>query len=143
MKHITKAAVIAMAEPQEWLRITPEDRLRFAVNLQIRYEHGIYSPHMRWTGLKNGIYGTFKFRSDCKAHPQMIVGAHVFAYFNCYSLYLPAPSELKTFDVGHTCTEHLCCEPLHLYLGTHAANMEEVLKYRDGDVPAVSEGITI
>jgi hypothetical protein len=119
MKQITKAAIVAMAEPKEWLRITPEDRLRFAVMLKID------GSHMVWTGAQNGTYGQFKFRSASKEHPQYVVQAHIFAYFNTHSLYLPSPGELKGLDVGHTCTNHLCCEPLHLYLGTHAANMEE------------------
>ena len=124
MRHITKAAIVAMAEPKEWLKITPDDRVRFAVQLRIE------GSHMLWTGACNGTYGRFRFRARCKAHPAYLVPAHIFAYFNTHSLYLPAPGELKGLDVGHTCTDHLCCEPLHLYLGTHAANMEE-WKFRE------------
>jgi hypothetical protein len=131
MKHITNAAIVAMADPKEWLRITPDDRLRFAVQLEMS------GLHMRWTGARNGTYGTFKFRSQSKIQPQMIVGAHVFAYFNAHSLYLPSPGELKGLDVGHTCTDHLCCEPLHLYLSTHDANMEE-RKYRDPEMDEIT-----
>jgi hypothetical protein len=119
MRHITKAAVVAMAEPKEWLRITPDDRLRFAVQLEIN------GKHMCWKGSRNGTYGQFKFRSESKAHPQYTIGAHIFAYFNTHAMYLPSPGEIKGLDVGHTCTDHLCCEPLHLYLSTHDANMEE------------------
>lgn len=128
MKTVTKAAIVAMAEPKDWLKITPDDRLRFSCFLEIS---GI---HMLWTGSRNGTYGQFKFRSETKEHPQVAVGAHVFAFYNTHSLYLPSLSELKVLDIGHTCTEHLCCEPLHLYLSTHAANMEEQIKYRDGDM---------
>jgi hypothetical protein len=119
MKHITKAAVVAMADPKEWLRITPDDRLRFAVKLRTQ------GPHMVWTGATNRTYGAFKFRSATKDHPAMIVGAHVFAYYNTHSLFMPSPGEIGSFDVAHTCTEHMCCEPLHLYLATHTANMQE------------------
>jgi hypothetical protein len=136
MKLITKAAVVAMAEPKEWLRITPDDRLRFAIQLEIS------GSHMRWTGGRNGTYGQFKFRSACKAHRQYTVGAHIFAYFNAHSMYLPSPGELKGLDVGHTCTDHLCCEPLHLYLGTHDANMEE-RRYRVPELNEELEAITI
>jgi hypothetical protein len=72
----------------------------------------------------------------------MIVGAHVFAYFNAHSLFLPAPGELRGLDIGHSCTEHLCCEPRHLYLGTHDANMEE-RRYRDSQPELEEEEITI
>lgn len=131
MKHITNAALVAMAEPKEWLRITDEDRLRFAVQLRIS------GLHLLWTGARNGSYGTYKFRSQSKTQPQMIVGTHIFAYFNAHSLYLPSPGELKGLDIGHTCTDHLCCEPLHLYLGTHDANMEE-RKYRETEMGEIT-----
>lgn len=125
MRHITKAAIVAMAEPKEWLRITPDDRLRFSQFLKID------GSHLIWTGARNGTYGAFKFRSYSRRNLQYVVPAHVFAYFNTHSLYLPSPGELKGLDVAHTCVDHhLCCEPLHLYLATHDANMEE-RRYRD------------
>ena len=137
MKHITKAAIVAMAEPKEWLRIIPDDRIRFSRFLKID------GSHMIWTGAKNGTYGKFKFRSATTQHPQYIVSAHVFAYFNAHSLFLPWPGELKGLDVSHTCVNHhLCCEPLHLYLATHPANMEE-WKFREPEAQAEADEITI
>lgn len=63
-----------------------------------------------WQGGRNGdCYGYFKQRR-----------AHRLAYYLTYG-------QPKHF-VLHTCRNRLCCNPKHLYDGTHLQNMDDMIK---------------
>jgi hypothetical protein len=67
-----------------------------------------------WTGADNGYgYGAFALR---KYH---VVAAHRLSW----ELYVgPIPDNM---DVLHKCDTPPCCNPLHLFLGTHKDNMQD------------------
>jgi hypothetical protein len=94
------------------LKITQEDRLRFARKLKR------YGDCLLWTGSRNAQgYGKFKFRTG------MTVLAHRFALFAEHSLWM-LPTGRKG-DVCHvkTCPNRACCSHSHLYLGTRRDNI--------------------
>jgi len=83
---------------------------------------------IEWTGCTNwDNYGMIGFSISGKNN-QMI--AHRLAYFLLVGSY---PNELQ---VLHECDNPLCVNPAHLWLGTHADNMED--KARKGRVKSVS-----
>lgn len=95
----------------ERLKITQEDRLRFARRLRR------YGGCLLWTGSRNSQgYGKFKVCA-------MTVLAHRFAYFAEHSLWILPTG--KFGDVCHawTCPNRACCDPSHIYLGTRRENI--------------------
>jgi hypothetical protein len=106
-------------EAMDRLKITQEDRLRFARKLRR------YGACLLWTGSRNPQgYGKFKFRTG------MTVLAHRFAYFAHHSRWILPTG--RTGDVCHaeTCRNRDCCEPSHLYLGTRRENIHTRDKHK-------------
>lgn len=66
-----------------------------------------------WQGAVNGIgYGVVKFFGKAM-------------YAHRVSLFLARGPLPKNRLACHTCDERLCCEPTHLYAGTHSSNLAE------------------
>jgi hypothetical protein len=94
------------------LKITQEDRLRFAHKLKQ------YRDCLLWTGSRNAEgYGKFKFRTG------MTVLAHRFAYFAQHSLWMLPTGRVGDMCHIKTCPNRACCNPSHLYLGTRRENI--------------------
>jgi HNH endonuclease len=81
-----------------------------------------------WTGAKAGKgYGTIYVREQRRN-----VGAHVVSWYLHHGTWPP-----EGMDVLHNCTgeagdQPACCNPVHLWLGTHQANMlDKIAKGRD------------
>lgn len=69
-----------------------------------------------WQGsLRNKRYGYIQY----KGHR---VGVHVFSYMLAHNL--EAPPEL---NILHKCDDTLCVRPEHLFEGTHADNMRDMI----------------
>lgn len=73
-----------------------------------------------WTGPKAHGYGRFK-------HQGKTYSAHRLAYELHYGP-IPEAAHQHDYCVLHACDNPACCNPAHLRLGTHAANMEEMAK---------------
>lgn len=69
-----------------------------------------------WTGANDGRkgYGRFKIQSDWG------VGTHRVAYALAYGL-IP-----RGLDVLHRCDNPPCCNPAHLFIGSHKDNMADM-----------------
>lgn len=98
-------------------KTSPEYRLPLASRFWLRVEHRPGECWL-WTGsrYRNG-YGNVHF--DGKN-----IGAHRLAW-KLANGEIPAGAM-----VLHTCDEKLCCNPDHLYLGDHAANMRDMVERR-------------
>jgi len=69
-----------------------------------------------WTAAKcHQGYGHFRYKKH-------LINAHRFAWFLTHG---PVPDNL---DVLHTCDNESCCNPSHLFLGTHTDNMVDMVK---------------
>lgn len=75
-----------------------------------------------FTGGTNRGYGRFWIGSKC-----INVYAHRFAYESYYKCKIP-----KEKMVLHHCDNPLCCNPKHLYIGTHLDNMNDRTVRRRG-----------
>ena len=101
----------------EW--ITREDTERFLKALVVGRE----SECWWWRGgLSEKGYGRFQFRGRT-------VAAHVFAWVLQFGKW-PAPvpdawGTLRPFIGCHHCDSKACCNPLHLYPGTHEDNARD------------------
>jgi HNH endonuclease len=65
-----------------------------------------------WQGSRRGGYGRFRFR-------RQVMNAHRFAWESKFG---PLPEGL---NVLHRCDCPPCCNPSHLFLGTHQDNMND------------------
>lgn len=68
-----------------------------------------------WTGATNGRYGYFS------------MGAAGGYKSNRLAYHLHYEKEIGSLHVLHTCDNPKCCNPHHLYLGTHRDNMDDMV----------------
>ena len=95
-----------------------------------------------WAGVKRGgLYECWPWQYSRWGTNQMYgtttlygkkTSAHRVAYILSYGDVPPG------IEVCHTCDNALCCNPCHLWLGTHAQNMQD--KTLKGRAPKGSEG---
>ena len=77
-----------------------------------------------WLAKRSGGYGMFSVSGSGYAGTQRTVGAHRFSYEIAYGAFDP-----KAF-VLHRCDNPPCCNPAHLFLGDHEANMRDMFAKR-------------
>lgn len=77
--------------------------------------------HEWQAAFSTGGYGLFRaFSYDSMIH------AHRVAYALHHNIELPEPDRKAKTMVLHHCHNRKCCNPLHLYLGSHQDNMDDM-----------------
>lgn len=65
-----------------------------------------------WTGRLFKGYGYFSYRGECRAHRVAFMLKH-------------GPDSVRDVWILHHCDNRACCNPAHLYAGTHEDNMRD------------------
>ena len=97
------------------LKLTANDRARFWAKVGVRAE----SECWEWRKAKIGGYGAFWFGGKRK-NGGKTERAHRIAFALANGGEIP-----DGLQVNHTCHNKLCCNPRHLYAGTHQDNMDD------------------
>lgn len=101
-------------------RLTPEDAKKVRAYISARVAVAADSGCWVWTGYygpKNKGYGSANFAG--KRH-----AAHRLAYLAFVGPIEPLEDDQRVF-VCHRCDLPRCCNPDHLFLGTHEVNMDD------------------